>query len=96
MRQMSAKDRAFERERQRLLSRIRDLEAALADQSMAAAGFRAALQKRDARIQELEQQVETLSRALSREDLQLLLDSEKKRQELAENLNTLFRFAGRF
>lgn len=96
MRQMSAKDRAFERERQRLLSRIRDLEAALADQSMAAAGFRAALQKRDARIQELEQQVETLSRALSREDLQLLLDSEKKKQELAENLNTLFRFAGRF
>jgi flagellin-specific chaperone FliS len=93
---MSAKDRAFERERQRLLSRIRDLEAALADQSMAAAGFRAALQKRDARIQELEQQVETLSRALSREDLQLLLDSEKKKQELAENLNTLFRFAGRF
>ena len=96
MRQMSAKDRAFERERPRLLSRIRDLEAALADQSMAAAGFRAALQKRDARIQELEQQVETLSRALSREDLQLLLDSEKKKQELAENLNTLFRFAGRF
>lgn len=96
MRQMSAKDRAFERERQRLLSRIRDLEAALADQSMAAAGFRAALQKRDARIQELEQQVETLSRALGRADLQLLLDSEKKQQELAENLNTLFRFAGRF
>lgn len=96
MRQMSAKDRAFERERQRLQGRIRDLEAALADQSMAAAGFRAALQKRDARIQELEQQVETLSRALSREDLQLLLDSEKKKQELAENLNTLFRFAGRF
>lgn len=54
------------------------------------------MQKRDARIQELEQQVETLSRALSREDLQLLLDSEKKKQELAENLNTLFRFAGRF
>lgn len=96
MRQMSAKDRAFERERQRLQGRIRDLEAALAGQSMEAAGFRAALQKRDARIQELEQQMETLSRALSREDLQLLLDSEKKRQELAENLNTLFRFAGRF
>ena len=93
MREMSAKDKAFERERQRLQSRIHTLKETIGGKNVELAGFRAALQERDARIQELEQQVQTLSQALSREDLKLLLEREKRQKELADNLSTLLHFS---
>ena len=86
----SAKDIAFDKERHRLYSEIRGLEALVAQRDRQLVELQEIIHQKDAELAEAKDWIERLLEytEMSKEDLQLLLTSEKDKAEIQERLKT--------
>lgn len=86
----SAKDIAFDKERHRLYSGIRGLEALVAQRDRQLIELQEIIHQKDAELAEAKDWIERLLEytEMSKEDLQLLLTSEKDKAEIQERLKT--------
>lgn len=86
----SAKDIAFDKERHRLYSEIRGLEALVAQRDRQLIELQEIIHQKDAELAEAKDWIERLLEytEMSKEDLQLLLTSEKDKAEIQERLKT--------
>lgn len=86
----SAKDIAFDKERHRFCSEIRGLEALVAQRDRQLIELQEIIHQKDAELAEAKDWIERLLEytEMSKEDLQLLLTSEKDKAEIQERLKT--------
>lgn len=86
----SAKDIAFDKERHRLYSEIRGLEALVTQRDRQLLELQEIIHQKDAELAEAKDWIERLLEytEMSKEDLQLLLTSEKDKAEIKERLKT--------
>ena len=86
----SAKDIAFDKERHRLCSEIRGLEALVAQRDRQLLELQEIIHQKDTELAEAKDWIERLLEytEMSKEDLQLLLTSEKDKAEIQERLKT--------
>ena len=84
----SAKDIAFDKERHRLSSEIRGLEALVTQRDRQLLELQEIIHQKDAELAEAKDWIERLLEytEMSKEDLQLLLTSEKDKAEIKERL----------
>lgn len=90
--QKSAKDMAFERERAKFRSQIRELESCLNTKQVQIDELNAELREKDQVILQQNDWIERLLEytELTKEDLQKLIANEKDKAELREKLSTTF------
>ena len=86
----SAKDIAFDKERHRLCSEIKGLEALVAQRDRQLLELQEIIHQKDAELTEAKDWIERLLEytEIPKEDMQLLLSSEKDKAEIQERLKT--------
>lgn len=86
----SAKDIAFDKEKHKLCSKIKGLEALVAQRDRQLLELQEIIHQKDAELAEAKDWIERLLEytEMSKEDMQLLLSSEKDKAEIQERLNT--------
>ena len=96
MKQKSAKDVAFEKERMKFRSRIRELENSLSTKQNQIDELSETLREKDQAIIQQEEWIERLLEytEISKEDLQRLIDSEKDKAEIRENISSMLGIIG--
>ena len=96
MKQKSAKDVAFEKERMKFRSRIRELENSLSTKQNQIDELSETLREKDQAIIQQEEWIERLLEytEISKEDLQRLIDSEKDKAEIRENISSILGIIG--
>ena len=96
MKQSSAKDIAFEKERIKIRSKIRELTNCLNDKQKQIDELNEILREKEQVIVQQEEWIERLLEytELSKEDLQMLIDSEKDRTEIRERLSSTLGMIG--
>lgn len=89
----SSKDMAFEKERAKFRQRIRELEYETKQAKIAEYEAKAALKEKESEIEQLNDHIERLLEytELSKEDLVILLESEKRKAEFAHLYGSMVR-----
>lgn len=90
--EMSAKDKAFEKERIKYRHQIRDLESEINKKNKEISELKQQLSEKDIKISEYEDWIERLLSytEMNKEDLHMLIEDEKKSAELHEKMASLF------
>ena len=96
MKQKSAKDIAFEKERAKFRSKIRELTSCLNDKQKEIDILNETIKEKEETIIQQEEWIERLLEytEMSKEDLQRLIDNEKDRAEIREKISSTLGIIG--